>query len=182
MSHATATLSTSAVTRIRPATAADVPRIVEMALRFIASSPYQRFLPANADALALLAPAVMESGVVLLAVLERVYRADGAELAREQHVIGMLAIVALTHPLSGETYGDELAWYVEPEYRRGTVGPRLLAAGEAWGRAHGLGLLKMVAPAGSDVGLFYERRGYVEVETVFQKTLSGDSTAPKAVP
>lgn len=177
MSNAMATPSTR-TTRIREATADDVPRIVEMSLRFIASSRYRELVEANADALARLVPAVMGCGVILLAEVETIHReltdfnAIEFEVAREQVIVGMLAIAALPHPFTGEPYGDELAWWVEPEYRRGTVGPRLLAHGEAWAREQGLTLLKMVAPAGSDVGAWYVRRGYVNVETVYQKTLT----------
>jgi GNAT superfamily N-acetyltransferase len=84
----------------------------------------------------------------------------------------MLALAAVPHPVSGQDYAEELAWWVEPAHRGSSIGPRLLAAAEAWCVQNKLGVLKMVAPAASDVGAFYVRRGYTLVESVYQKVLT----------
>lgn len=83
----------------------------------------------------------------------------------------MLAIVVLPHPITGRLYADELAWWVEPRFRRGRIGPTMLKHAEAWARQKGATVLKMVAPAGTDVGRFYEATGYRAVETAYQKRL-----------
>lgn len=169
-------MATSSITRIRAATAADAARVVEMSARFLETTRYGTIVTATREQLAQLTGLVLAHGVILVAEIERSWSSphdpSGFVWACDQTLVGMLAMVALPHPLTGEPFADELAWYVEPEHRRGTVGPRLLAAGEAWARAQGFSVVKMVAPAGGDVGRFYARRGYVEVETVWQKTFT----------
>jgi GNAT superfamily N-acetyltransferase len=145
---------------IRQATAADQDRLVEMAIRFIGETRYKDVVVINPAQLEALVGRVLDLGVIFVA---DVY--DG-------YLVGMLALVALTHPISAEPYADELAWWVEPAYRRGTIGLALLDAGEHWARTHGLAAIKMVAPAGaSAVERCYQRRGYEAVETAYQKRL-----------
>jgi GNAT superfamily N-acetyltransferase len=60
---------------------------------------------------------------------------------------------------------------MEPEFRRGRHAYQLLCAAEDWATRQGLGCLKMVAPAGSHIGTFYERAGFTAVETTWQKFL-----------
>ena len=142
---------------IRPATIADFDVIVELVEHFLAASIYAKILgPADRETLEKLVGAVMDTGVILLA--------EGCA----GDVEGMLALAVFDHPVTGIPYADELAWWVEP-HARGSLGPRLLAAGEAWVKARGLSGLKMVAPADSSVGRLYARRGYVEVETAYHK-------------
>ena len=86
-------------------------------------------------------------------------------------LIGMLAIVAIPHPLTGRTYAEEIAWWVEPEHRGGLIGPKMLRHAEEWATRNGANVVKMVAPAGSDVGKFYEATGYQAVETAFIKRI-----------
>lgn len=152
-----ATLHTSALV-IRTATQADGPRLAEMAVRFLASTRYGALASASPSGLDELIAVVLQLGVIFVAEVEG-------------RVAGMLAIAALTHPLTGERYADEQVWWVEPEHRHSSIGPRLLNAAEQWSIENGLAFVKMIAPAGSDVGAYYVRRGYVEVETVYQKQL-----------
>lgn len=86
-------------------------------------------------------------------------------------LVAMLALALLPHPITGRLYADELCWWVEPRYRRGRIGPKLLRHAETWARQQGASMLKMVAPAGTDVGRFYEAVGYRAVETAYQKRL-----------
>lgn len=86
-------------------------------------------------------------------------------------LVGMLAIVALPHPLAGGKVAEELAWWVEPEWRQGLLGPKMLREAEAWATRNGAVMVKMVAPAGTDVGEFYERIGYQAVETAYIKSI-----------
>jgi GNAT superfamily N-acetyltransferase len=90
----------------------------------------------------------------------------------EDGPFGMLILVAVPNPLSGEVFAEELCWWVEP-HRRGALkaGPALLQHAEAWTRAKGITTLKMVAPANTEVGLFYARQGYHAVETAWAKTI-----------
>jgi GNAT superfamily N-acetyltransferase len=140
---------------IREFTPADTPRVVAMALRFIEETSYKAF-PSTPERLEALIDQVMQLGTIIVAEVQG-------------EVVGMLALVAVPHPWTLEEYVDEIAWWVEPEYRSGTAGPRLIVAAEEWTTRKGLTSLKMVAPAGSRVGTFYERRGYVAVETAYLK-------------
>jgi len=134
-----------------------------MATRFIRETPYS-WMTVAPGTLELLVDTVFELGTILLAEFEHI---------DEDHpvVAGMIALLALEHPITGETYCEELVWWVEPEYRSSSIGPRLLVAGEAWARKKALPMVKMVSPAGSHVGAFYLRRGYVAVETAYMKRL-----------
>jgi len=143
---------------IRPATEADTPRLVEMTTRFLETTPYGTMFQADPAQIAKLVALVLKHGVILLADVPP--------------VVGMIALAALPHPLSGLLYADEQCWWVEPEHRKGTIGPRLLMAAEAWARQHGCQSVKMVAQAGSSVGCHYLRLGYQEVETAFVKKLA----------
>lgn len=145
---------------IRAATLDDVPRLHELVAHFLRSTPYGNLLRAPSEArLFALVEQVLTLGVVLVAEME-------------DQLVGMIALVALEHPFSGEPFGDELVWWVEPTHRGHTVGPHLLDMAEAWARSKGLTMLKMVAPAGSNLGSFYERMGYRAVETAYSKPLS----------
>lgn len=143
---------------IRPATIADRDRLVEMAKAFLAQTRYGAILRTNHDALVALVGQVLELGAILVADV------DG-------RLEGMLALVALINPISAEPYADELVWWVEPEARHQSIGPRLLKAGEAWARRRGLPLIKMVAPVGSSVSQHYHRLGYSPIETSWVKRL-----------
>lgn len=144
---------------IREATLADGPTIIELARHFHADTAYRSVITFEQQPLERLLPLVLEQGVILLAEME------------PGRAVGMLVLVALEHPYTGERFADELAWWVEPELRSGLVGPKLLRAGEAWAQAKKCAILKMIAPAGSRVGVYYRRLGYQEVETTFVKEL-----------
>lgn len=142
---------------IREATAADRPRLVAMGLRFIAETPYQSF-PSTPQALEWILSVVLEHGVAFVA------EHNGA-------VLGMIAAIVAPHPLTGEPFADEIVWWVEPEHRASRLGPRLLHSLEKWTVTKGVHSIRMVSPTGTKVGEFYERLGYVPVETSYLKRL-----------
>lgn len=172
--------------RVRPATVDDTDRIVEMAINFLLLTPYGKLAGPNIEPLALgaLIRTVMEAGVILVAETaggapgvcvdidgDRWHPVGSCSACRLE-VVGMLALYVATHPLTGEEYGDEIAWWVDVEHRKGRAGWQLLRAAETWARARRLSVLKMVAPEPeAGVGRFYERIGYTRVETVYQKSL-----------
>lgn len=143
---------------IRPAVFADRAVIVRMALQFIATSRYRELMASNAEQLEVLACVLMDQGVVFLA------EQDG-------EVFGMLGAQVFIHPMSGELTGSEVAWWIDPDQRGGTAAMRLLAAAENWATEKGAVRFQMIAPAGTTLGAVYERHGYSEVETVFQRPL-----------
>jgi GNAT superfamily N-acetyltransferase len=145
---------------IRPARDNDFNRLVTMGQRFVAESIYGRLFPTLATSsipVQMMVELCEEQGAIFVAEV------DG-------RVVGMIGLVlVIDHPLTGGKVVEELAWFVEPEHRKGRVGPLLLGAAEAWTTTNGANVLKMVAPWGSDVGRFLERRGYTAVETAYMK-------------
>jgi GNAT superfamily N-acetyltransferase len=144
---------------IRRATADDVPAIVAMAERFVASTPYQAHLAVSAPHVAALAEQLFASpdGVVFLA-------------EKNGTPVGMLGVLIYPHPVSGQRIASEMVWWVEPEHRGGTAGVRLLKQAEAWAAAHQAIAMQMIAPT-AKVGQFYEAIGYVPMETSYMRTL-----------
>lgn len=155
---------------LRSATIDDLPRLHALTAHFLASTPYGNLLREPSEVrLFGLVEQVLESGVILVAEL------DG-------QIEAMLAAVALEHPVSGEPYADELVWWVEPEHRGSSIGPRLLDLAEAWAVSNGLTMLKMVAPSGSTaLAAFYVHMGYHAVETAYVKPLSTTVTFRRSV-
>lgn len=142
---------------IRPAVAADVPEIVEMGMRFGKQSTYREHITLSATHLRDLAERliVVEDGTIVVA------QGAGGDL------IGMIALHAFEHPMSGELVVLELAWWVEPA-ARGRAGILLLRAAEKWAQSVGASILQMVAP-NAEVEHFYESIGMVPVERTFQR-------------
>lgn len=156
---------------IRPATMADAARVKELVEHFMSQTSYGRILGlARPGVLETLIEEVIEGVGVILLAEEPEVRA-GEAIISQALVVGMIALAALPHPVTGEAFVDELAWWVEPAWRGSSIGPRLLRAAEEWTVQKGLHMLKMVAPAGTDVGAFYRRSGYMEVETAWVKVL-----------
>lgn len=144
---------------IRTATLADVPAIVELSSHFLLATPYGQVLPVEPEYLEHCASTVIEgTGVIFLA--------DAGE-----RPVGFLAAYLGRHPFTGQVYVEELAWWMEPTARKGTAGPRMLWLLIEWARQSGAVVLKMVAPAGSDVGDFYLRHGFTHLESAFLKIL-----------
>lgn len=150
------------------ADARSLERVVEMSMRFLATTRFGTLVKTTPAQLETLALKVAKLGVVLVAEADEL--ADGFETTRE--AIGFVALAKLQHPISGKPYADEIAWWVEPEHRQAGVGRLLLERAEAWARENGCSMVKMVAPAGSTIGTFYENCGYVVVETAYQKELT----------
>jgi GNAT superfamily N-acetyltransferase len=142
---------------IRTAHVGDVEAIVEMGREFI-HAIYPNDLPFNAGQIAQTALNLMASQDGEIFVAER----DGA-------LIGMLAMIAFLHPLSGERIATELCWWVSPSHRG--VGVKLLRAAEAWTKAQGAAVFQMIAPS-PEVGRFYERVGLHAIETSYQRRVA----------
>lgn len=144
---------------IRQATDADLPQLLAMGERFIASTSYSGVLASNPDQMAQTARGLigMDTGCVLVGD-------DGGSL------IGMIGMIVFTHHISGQRVAGEVFWWVEPE-KRGVSGIRLLKAAEAWAKAHGAATVQMTAPTLA-VGDMYARLGYAPVETLYQRPVA----------
>lgn len=151
--------------RIRAATEADVPRLVEMATNFLVDTPYGQLFPSNPTQIEQLVRLVLNLGVGLVA------DANTCDACLPD-LVGMLGVVLLPHPLTGHTYAEEVVWWVQPERRNGIVGPQLLGAAEEWATRNGANMLKLAAPADSPVGKYLAKLGYIAVETAFIKPIA----------
>ena len=147
---------------IRRATVADVPVLVAMGLRFVASTSYAALIPADPDRLTAFFHGLLEAGVVFVA-------------ERQDQAVGMIGATVFDHPMSGERTACEVCWWVEPDARGGRSALWLLTAAEQWATAEGARRFQMIAPAGSSAGALYQRRGYSEVETTFQRPLTSSA-------
>lgn len=142
---------------IREATHADIPRLVDLGVRFMRESGYARHLAINEDAQANLAADLIEAPHGLVLIDEQAGEA-----------VGMIGVIATTHPHSGDSVMSELFWYVLPRARGGGV--RLLLAAEQWARSNGVAKSLVVSP-NETVSDLYRRLGYARLEEQFIKTL-----------
>lgn len=143
---------------IREAHDGDTDRLVDMAQHFLLMTPYGRMLSPSREQLLTFVEMIRTMGGIFVA--ERLAR-----------VVGMIGLVVLPHPIDGTLVAEEIAWWVEPAYRGGSIGPRLMTAAESWARQKNAAALKMVAPTGTTVGDFLTHRGYRAVETAYYKGL-----------
>lgn len=142
---------------IRPAVVGDVPRLVEMGMRFLRESEYDGRLKANPEAVTNL-------------MVRLVMHEDGALFVSQSAgvITGMIGLHVFANPLSGERIAGELFWWVDTESRG--HGLRLLSAAETWAKANGAVRIQMIAP-NERVGRAYRARGYGKIEEQFQKDI-----------
>ena len=149
------------MTTIRPATQADVPRIVEMAQRFFPNSGYSRIGPMTDTQAAGLALVTMESGVLLVAEV------DGALVAMASlHIEPFIFNLDIT-------IAQEIVFWVEPEHRNGMLAARMLRAiDDACARAGAQVIRMATLPSSPEVaGKLYERSGFALSESYYVKVL-----------
>jgi GNAT superfamily N-acetyltransferase len=152
---------------LRRANEGDRGGLIELVANFLAATQYGELLEAASwTSVSKLIDQVLAHGAIFVVEVDP----RDPSLPRGE-LVAMIAIVLFPHPITGRVYADELAWWVEPKYRRGRIGPKLLRRAEDWARQNGASMLKMVAPHGTDVGRFYEARGFTAVETAYQKRL-----------
>lgn len=149
---------------IRPAFPDDKPRVLEMVDRFCANTIYGELL-AGATGAARVFDLCLQHGAIYVATVA------GNE-PNTVATVGFIAGVAARSPISELLIAEEVAWWVEPEWRNSTLGPKLLGAFEHWARQTGAHVLKMVAPAEFPaVGRYYKRIGMREAEANYFKRL-----------
>ena len=142
---------------VRPATVDAVPRLLEMAVAFIVSRPeYAVVLDWTPEGLESFCGVMATSETTTVLVLEL----DGL-------VVGMLAVAMVPNPFGGRSWAEEVAWWLDEASRGGTGAYRLLGSAKVWARQNGASMLKMVAPWGSRIGVFYRRQGFAPLETAW---------------
>lgn len=140
---------------IRDVCEKDIPRTVEMGLRFHNQSTYRHHIAANAEQMKTLAETLMNKGIFLVD-------------ERDGQLVGMIGAFKFPHFISGEPIVGEVAWWVEPEYRgRGIALMREL---EKRARQAGAKQVQMIAPT-PEVAEIYKRMGYSFIESGYGKAL-----------
>lgn len=150
---------------IRRATVEDVDRIVEMGVRFIETTVYRDLIPMTERSrwmqrdfvAALVDGPVQDASVVFVA------EKDGA-------CIGMIGAFVYVSPLTAEREGIETFFWIEPEHRGGRLFRDIVTVAEAWAKANGAIVFRMVAPT-DKVSKLYERLDYRPISTDFVKRL-----------
>lgn len=142
---------------VRTADLSDVQRIVEMGTEFLRESRYRSAFLENPAQIETLARQIIgsEHGVVLL-------------LEKADRVVGMIAVIAYDHFISGQRVVGEVVYWVEAAARG--LGLRLLKAAEAWAKTEGAVLMQMISPE-PRVDALYQRLGYAPIERIFQRAL-----------
>lgn len=143
------------MTRVRPAAAADAPRLGELL--------GQLSYPCGPE----------EARRRLERALESFSR---AVIVAEQggKVLGFAELRQIPSLMLGEAEAELLSLVVEETARRSGLGRALMEAAEAWTRARGCGLLRLRTEVSRDgAHAFYERLGYARLKTqhVYRKQL-----------
>lgn len=144
---------------IRQATKADTDQIVKLSLAFYPTTDYVKFAPVNEDSIRTLTDALIENGVVLVAVLE-------------DEIVGVVGLVLTPFPFNQDIIGAyEIVFYVTPEAQGMGVGQELLAAVDPVCREAGATLIQMVHLNTSPplVAKLYEKLGYRYSESCYTK-------------
>ena len=146
---------------IRSATAADIPRIIELGTLLHATSSYSKmaFVPAKAAAFM---QALMErDGVVFVAEIDGV-------------VVGGMAGGVVDQWFSDELIAYDFSIFVEPRRRNGLIAIKLMRAFEEWARIKGAKQIHM--GIGTDINVegtsrLYEHMGFRHFGPLFMKEL-----------
>lgn len=153
---------------IRRAQPDDTEACENMAWQFLVDSPHGAYLSRRRDALS-----VFVEEMLVLNFREPDRAAVFVVDADDRQLVGMLVLLVTVVPMTLDTVVEEVAWWVHPDYRKGTLGPRLMACGERWARTTGARVLRMLAPSGSNVGRYLEHRQYAALETSYMLRLDG---------
>lgn len=116
--------------KVRRATPADVPAMIEMGRALALESPKYRDMDFDAGKLAALGEqlfAAMAADHTCLLVAERA-----------SQVVGMMVVVTVERWFGGDRFVSDLTLYVRPEHRGGFAFVRLVMAAEAWATERGV--------------------------------------------
>lgn len=81
---------------------------------------------------------------------------------------GFIAGSIVPFPYSADLTAAEMAWWVEPKYRKSNIGKELLQAFEYWAKKKKCKYITM-SSLDDAVGKFYERQGYTLYERAYLK-------------
>lgn len=151
---------------IREMTSKDLAAAVDLCFQFIADTPYQREfgLTASRTTVTNTLESTLSSPTSIVLLAEQ----DGEFLG---FILGMVTPWLLNDE---EKVATELAWFVAPEARGGTVGVRLMQAFVEWSTELGAQLVTMSCieeVSGEKVAGFYEKMGYSLLERAYSKAV-----------
>ena len=147
---------------IRKATHDDIPRIVEMAADFYATTDFAAYGCMSKQSAAGLAILCMRDGVMLVAE-ECCGRIVGMACL---YISGCLFNVSIST-------AEEVAWWIEPESRGGMLAVRMLKAIENACKEKGVDVIRMAAMKDSPRAAvaLYEKRGYSRSDTHYMRAM-----------
>lgn len=146
---------------IRTATHEDIPRIIEMAQAFYATTNYPSIAPMTDEQAAGIAIITMESGVMLVA-------------DNDGELVGMVCIHVAPFIFNPSVmFPSEIAFWVEPKVRGGTTAMRLLRSAEEALIVMGVPVSRMARLPNSPEAVegMYRLMGYAPDEGYFMKVL-----------
>lgn len=146
---------------IRKARQTDLRRIVEMSEQFYPQTPYIKVAPFDSNAVATLASALIDNGIMLVAEIEG-------------NVVGMVGLVVTSFPFNPAVIGAyEIIWWVDPAHQSNGVGKDLLLAIDPAAKEAGATYIHMVCMADSPIqaAALYIKSGYDHTEMSFTKRI-----------
>jgi len=148
---------------IRLATLEDMPEMIRIGRNF------SGFVPHGND--------IMPDDEQLERSLTTLFDFGGVVFLAEKGGVAIGALVAILSPVwynLDRFYATELGWWVEKEHRTGTTALRLVKAFEKWAKDSGAGyatMCNMIHANEKQIGVVYEKKGYIMVEQTFTKKL-----------
>jgi GNAT superfamily N-acetyltransferase len=148
--------------QVRIASPADTDALLAMGARFFAFSPFARLTTFDPEHARASIEQMREAGVVLVATV------DG------EIVGGLLGLLTPLWFNQSAMVASEVAWWVDPQYRGGAAGVRLLYTFEAWAKERGataVSLSDLVLDGEQPAGSLIDKLGYTLVERSHVKVL-----------
>ena len=147
---------------IRPMTAQDIPVLIGMGAAMHGESRYAK-LDFDPEKLRGLGETILGDPDSWLALVAE----------RDSEIIGFCIGYVAPHFFGNDLTSGDLAIYVMPEHRGGTIGARLVKLYTGWCEAKGvkeplLGVSAGITP--ERTGRLYERLGYTEKYIIYKKT------------
>lgn len=148
---------------IRKADANDFESVFEMAHKFYHTTAHAKTGKFDVEGAVAEYIQMLEHGFMLVAELD-------------EDVVGVIGCVVTPAPFpmdSSQKLCVERLWWVEPEYRGSSVGPRMHKAAEEEAKQQGAARMVMTELATSppEVGEYYIKDGYALAETMYFKEL-----------
>lgn len=155
---------------VRPATIDDIPAIAAQGEKFLRASPYSGMVIVDPVSMEQALRGLLQCGAVFVA--EEAEEVGSTLLGSRQIVGGCLGVLTSMWFAPHVSVAAELAWWLEPKYRHGTTGLRLLRMFEGWGIAKGAHLITVSSLGDSDISResqLIEAFGYKMTERAYVK-------------